>query len=355
MNKIFSDTNYNKSSSNNTDVSVSSNIKSSNKYKNINYIRDYIHDYIHDYSIKERTNNTNIKNTHKSNKSDSSETTSYINSSELSIYDDDDNDSYDNYKIDDNLTVSDDVSSDMSSDSDSDTNNNLDNYLHKKKKKNKKNKRNKKTKKDKEIEEKTEEQPNRNIVEQYILDNKQLIIVISGFSGSGKTMLAREIERDFKLHFINTNEYYIKDFNKQVELNNTNIIDWDNPDAIDWDKLNEDIKKYNNTVVISCLGLIKDKITFKPDFHIHLKISKEKLIENRTTYLDEHKGNKMNDYDENLILDILNKITYPHYLNYLKQLEVNKFIKVDSMSVDDIYDETFNYLISQIEKYIYNK
>ena len=36
-----------------------------------------------------------------------------------------------------------------------------------------------------------------NVVEAYIKLNSQLIILISGFSGSGKTLLAKNIEKDF--------------------------------------------------------------------------------------------------------------------------------------------------------------
>ena len=35
-----------------------------------------------------------------------------------------------------------------------------------------------------------------NIVEEYINRNKQLVILISGFSGSGKTVLSRSLLKD---------------------------------------------------------------------------------------------------------------------------------------------------------------
>ena len=52
-----------------------------------------------------------------------------------------------------------------------------------------------------------------NIIEAYIKFNSQLIILISGFSGSGKTLLGRNIQRDFKLQFINLNDYYKENYN----------------------------------------------------------------------------------------------------------------------------------------------
>ena len=59
-----------------------------------------------------------------------------------------------------------------------------------------------------------------NIVEKYIQNKDQLIILISGFSGSGKTLLAKNIERDFKLNFLNLNDFYKKDYINIVDLGN---------------------------------------------------------------------------------------------------------------------------------------
>lgn len=49
-----------------------------------------------------------------------------------------------------------------------------------------------------------------NVVEAYIKFRGQLVVLVSGLSGSGKTEIARNIERDFKLKFINLNDYYKK-------------------------------------------------------------------------------------------------------------------------------------------------
>ena len=92
-----------------------------------------------------------------------------------------------------------------------------------------------------------------NVLEAYIKFNKQLIILLSGFSGSGKTLLARNIQRDFKLEFINLNNYYKEDYNKVVDLgHDIKVIDWDDPDAIDWDKFNEKVNSVKDKGVICC-------------------------------------------------------------------------------------------------------
>lgn len=197
-----------------------------------------------------------------------------------------------------------------------------------------------------------------NIVEQYINKNKQLIILISGFSGSGKTLLAKNIERDFKLKFINLNNFYKKDYKEIVELReDVKVIDWDNPDAIDWDKFNKKINDIkDNGVIVSGFCFPDDKLDFKPDYHIYLKISKEKLIKNRHDYLEENKDNPLNEIkDTDIELLILNKLTYKHYLEVKDKSTYTFNTDTTNQSPDETYDEIFNYLIKQIDKNVYSK
>lgn len=197
-----------------------------------------------------------------------------------------------------------------------------------------------------------------NIVEQYINKNKQLIILISGFSGSGKTLLAKNIERDFKLKFINLNNFYKKDYKQIVELSeDVKVIDWDNPDAIDWDKFNKKINDIKNDgIVVSGFCFPDDKLDFKFDYHIYLKISKEKLIKNRHEFLEENKDNPLNEIkDTDIELLILNKLTYKHYLEVKDKSTYTFSTDTTNQSPDETYDEIFNYLIKQIDKNIYHK
>jgi shikimate kinase len=197
-----------------------------------------------------------------------------------------------------------------------------------------------------------------NVVDAYLKKKLQLIILISGFSGSGKTLLARQIERDFKVKFINLNSYLKEDYTKTVELTETlKIIDWDSPDAIDWNKFNNDINEHKHKgVVVSGFGFLSDKLEFKQDFHIHLKIDKDQLMKNRKEFLEENKDNKLYEIsDEKTQMLILNKISYPHYLKYLDSLKIDKFIIAKEKTPDDVYDETFNYLIKEIEGVVYKK
>lgn len=202
-----------------------------------------------------------------------------------------------------------------------------------------------------------------NVVEAYIKFNSQLVILISGFSGSGKTMLGRNIQRDFKLNFINLNDFYKEDYNEIVDLgHDIKIVDWDNPDAVDWDKFNEKVNEEKKKGIICVgFGFPEDKIKFKPDFHIRLDIPKQKLFEMRHKYLDENKDNKLNEYKDSRIETlIMNKLSYPHHEQIkLKSKYTYKFSLFDkeNLTLDEIpdkmYDDVFDYLIRQIEKNIY--
>ncbi len=196
-----------------------------------------------------------------------------------------------------------------------------------------------------------------NVIEKYIELKKQLIILISGFSGSGKTLLAKNIEQDFKLQFLNLNDYLKKDYKEVVDLgHDIKVIDWDNPDAVDWDKFNKKIESIKNKgIVISGFGFPTDKINFNPDFHIYLKISKDKLIKNRQDYLEEHADNPLNDIkDTKSQLLILNNLSYKHYLANKTNSVYTYQLDTSELTPDTTYDNIFDYIIKNIEKRIYN-
>ena len=205
-----------------------------------------------------------------------------------------------------------------------------------------------------------------NIVDAYIKFNSQLIILISGFSGSGKTVLARNIQRDFKLSFLNLNDFYREDYNEMVDLgNNIKVVDWDNPDSIDWNKFNMKVNLNKaKGIVISGFGFPRDKFDFKPDFHIRIDVPKPLLLDLRHKYLEENKDNKLNEFKntetEKLIL---NKLSYSHYLkikenaDYTYVYSLYGLSEEESVNLDKItektYDVIFDYIIKEIEKNVY--
>lgn len=197
------------------------------------------------------------------------------------------------------------------------------------------------------------------IVEEYINKYKQLIILISGFSGSGKTILSKSLSKDFNIDFINLNDYYKDNWDKEsslIEIEGIKIVDWDTPDAINWEKFNEAIENNKNKgVIVSGFSFPQNNLTFKPDFHIHLKISKDDLIQNRKDYVNEKEDSKVAELDDDIIKRILNKISYPHYLKSLEISYINKFIPVKSgkEELKQTYNNIFDYLVENIEKKIY--
>jgi len=195
-----------------------------------------------------------------------------------------------------------------------------------------------------------------NIVEKYIQNNGKLIILISGFSGSGKTLLAKNIERDFKLNFLNLNDFYKKDYVNIVTLHdNVRVNDWDNPESIDWDSFNSKVNELKN-VVVSGFCFPNDLIKFKFDFHIYLRISKQKLIENRQKFKEENTDNPWNEIsDPKTELLILNNLSYKHYINIKEKSTYTFNIDVTEKTPDTTYDEIFNNIIGKIEKNVYKK
>jgi cytidylate kinase len=193
----------------------------------------------------------------------------------------------------------------------------------------------------------------KNIVEKYTEFNGQLIILISGLSGSGKTQLGENIGRDFKLKKIDMKKFYKKDFDEKVKLaNGMSVVNYDSDGAIDWDKMNEEINNMKKDGII-VIGHVfpTDKLNFKADYHIHLKISKQKLKTNRLEYIEKHKENGFDPESEELRI---NALTYPYYLGALKRMKMDKFIDVSDMSDDVVYDIIFDEIIKYIKENVYS-
>lgn len=203
-----------------------------------------------------------------------------------------------------------------------------------------------------------------NIIEKYIEDKKSLIILISGFSGSGKTVIGKSLAKDLKVNFINLNDYYIKDYNTTKKVGDIDVITWDSPDAVDWDKFNNNIDEkirkvddgangeINGGIVISGFAFPESKLKFHVDFHVHLKISKDDLIKNRSDFLSEKEDSKLKDITPDIEKRILNAISFPIYLEMLKESKFTKIINVVYGELKKVYDETFDYIINSVKKVI---
>lgn len=195
------------------------------------------------------------------------------------------------------------------------------------------------------------------VVSEYIKYNKGLVILISGLSGSNRTVLAKEIERDFKITLINLELYCNKENTKVFELpNDIKVRDWEHIDVYDWDKFNNDVLSAKTTGVIMYGDYFPTfKLKFNHDFHIHIKISKEKLIEKRKEYIEKNpeKCAEMLEFVNNNNLDILiNKITYPYYIEYREKSKIDKYLNSDKNTTDEMYDQAFEYIIFSMKKFL---
>lgn len=196
-----------------------------------------------------------------------------------------------------------------------------------------------------------------NLSDEYIVRKKGLIILLSGLSGSNRTVLAKEIERDFKLKLINLESYCRKENTKQFEINSDiTVTDWEHIDVYDWDKFNENVNSQKEKGVIIYGDYFPTfKLNFEPDFHIHIKVSKEKLIEKRKEYIENNPEEcaEMLEFVKTGKLElIINKMTYPYYLEYRDKSNIGKFVNADKNTPDEMYDQIFDYIIFSMRKFL---
>lgn len=197
-----------------------------------------------------------------------------------------------------------------------------------------------------------------NIVEAYKRFNKQLIILISGMSGSGKSKLAENISRDFDLEIINQKDYYKKSHNEKFTyFDGTETVNWYTNDAYNWTDFNDDVNNMKSRgVIVVGIAFPTQYLNFKPDFHITVSVKKAVLLERMEKLMEQNKEKYPDKYDDmtsGRMKQMFNKLSYPYYLKSLEESVVNKFINASEMTDDQIYDNAFDYLIAEIEKRVY--
>ena len=186
-----------------------------------------------------------------------------------------------------------------------------------------------------------------NIVEVFRKYNDGLIILVSGLSGSGKKKLASSIAKWFGLELINIDKF-CKDAGPSVELSNgITVTDWDSIDTYNWDEINKVVTASNGCVVCGAY-FTTDVITFKPHYHLHVKIAKKKLIEVREAYLKDKPNCQQILANINAIV---NQFTYPHYIEYMEKSKIDKYLNANELSQDEIFDSAFGFMIAMIQKF----
>lgn len=192
----------------------------------------------------------------------------------------------------------------------------------------------------------------KNIVEAYIEFYGQLVIVISGISGSGRAKLAANISEDFQIKMVNVTEYYKKDYDTVVKLpNGTSVVNYDDDNAIDWDKFNEYINSVKNKgIAIVCTVLPTSKIAFEVDYHVSLKISKQIAKDRITKYIQENPDKKM-DLETEILR--LNMLKYSYYFDGMDRMNVNRYVNASTINDSQIYDTVFDSIINMIHNKVH--
>ena len=195
------------------------------------------------------------------------------------------------------------------------------------------------------------------VVEAYIKFSGQLVILTSGLPGCNKNKLSKEIAGIFKIKYMSLREFLKKDYDKEVVLSNgSKAIDWDNNDAYDWEKFNNTVDKIKSEgIIISGFAFPTDLIKFKVDAHINIKISKKQYTDSRHKYLHDHKDSNKELFE---LIDtpteslIINKLIYPHYIEYTQASTITKYINTHEIDYNGVFDQAFDYLIFVVQRYL---
>lgn len=207
-----------------------------------------------------------------------------------------------------------------------------------------------------------------NIIEAYVKFKKQCVILISGFSGSQKTNIANFLASLCKFKLVKLSKFYKQessfdeDSNYISTKNNLKVLSWDNIyQSVDWEEFNTYVSnnKHSGIVVVG-FGFPQNMLDFEADFHIHIKIGKAKLLENRETYMKKHHAdygvsdNTSHEFEKMLSHEkmILNTITYPLYLRIMTDSKIDRFVNITEISEDEIKNVVFNYLMNSINSWL---
>lgn len=187
-----------------------------------------------------------------------------------------------------------------------------------------------------------------NIVEEYINQKKQMVILLLGPQGSKKSELAKMLNNDFNFKLIKINDYYKNDNYVEKEIDNIKLKIYEHTDNYDWDKLSDVVNKYKSTGVILYGNNIDiNKINFKIDFVFFTSIKNQLYKE----YIIKH--NILDTKKEYYINLYINNYITPLYENLKSKLKINKFFNIkENTDINDTYKELFDILINTIKKII---
>jgi hypothetical protein len=196
------------------------------------------------------------------------------------------------------------------------------------------------------------------IVEAYTKFKGQCVILFSGFSGSNKTDIAHFIAKLLKFQFVKLSRFYKstevfdKDENYIQTKTSLKILGWDDIyKSVDWDKFNEFVNQNKQSgLVVVGFGFPKQLLKFDVDFSVHIKISKQQLVENQVAYAKKHNPEVTEDELQKNKM-ILNSVTYPLYLKILEDSVVSQYNISGSTEIETRLS-VFRFLTSETQKWL---
>lgn len=169
------------------------------------------------------------------------------------------------------------------------------------------------------------------------------IIVISGFSGAGKSFHGKRLARERGWYYLDLDDFY-KSKKPDVTLSNgRKVKNWDCLEALDihaFQKRIEEMKKLPNFrgLVITGFALRTDVLGISPDLHLHLSIDKETSIVRR-----KHKFRNYSRKKFEMEKKILDEVAYPFYLETLQKSKIDHFIDGTGQP-EEIYQEILSFI-----------
>lgn len=161
---------------------------------------------------------------------------------------------------------------------------------------------------------------------EYLKRNGQLLIVVSGLSGAGKTYQAQRLAKLLKLTHIDQDRFY-KSCNQMPDITFSNGIEmknWDCLESLDFKRQNQMIDRHvRQGVIFSGFACRQHVFEHHIDLHIHLQITPSTCYERR-----QYQGKD----DPELGQLIIDELVYPFYVETLKSSRIDHIIDANEMS-----------------------
>jgi len=182
-----------------------------------------------------------------------------------------------------------------------------------------------------------------NIIDAFLKYNKQMVILVSGLSGTNKSKICQNLSKELNIKYLNTRDFINTEKYEEIELPNKEKVKiWK---EYKWDEIIDEInKEKENGVIVSGENFPKDNMgSLKIDIHLHIKLAKQNLIKRRLDYIhslsDEEKNKFYSDDTESLIIS---QVVMPEYYDILQKSHINKFINANEYHEAGLKEEEFN-------------